>query len=133
MKTILRNTFVNAFSLFVASQVISGFRIAQGLQVLLIGGFILSLMSLIIRPVLTILTFPLNILTFGAFSFVVNAFILYLLTIFIPQIQITAFVFPGVSVIGFIIPKIAFNLYFAYVIAAFVLSFVTSFVKWLIK
>ncbi len=133
MKSLLRNTVVHAFSLFIASQVVLGFRITGGIQTLLIGGFILSLMSLIVRPVLTILTFPLNMATFGAFSFVINAFILYLLTIFLPQIAMTAFIFPGASILGFIIPKIVFNLFFTYIIAAFVLSFITSLVKWLIK
>lgn len=133
MKAVVRSVAINAFSLFVASQILYGVKISGGLPTLIFGGLILSVISFIVRPVLNILTLPFNMFTFGAFSFLINAFLLYLLTMFILQITILPFVFPGASFAGFIIPKVAFNAFFAYIAAAFVLSCIASTITWLFK
>ena|SRR3989344_2503880 len=133
MKTILRKTSFNALSLFAVSQVVSGLKIEGGLQTYLFAGLALSVLSFIVKPILTILTLPLNLATLGAFSFITNALILYLLTIIVPQIVISGFVFQGLSFLGFVIPKISFNVFFAYIICAFLLYFIVSFINWLIK
>lgn len=39
----------------------------------LLASFILSLLNLLIRPILLLLTLPLNILTLGLFTFIVNS------------------------------------------------------------
>lgn len=44
----------------------------------LIASFILSLLNMLVRPVLTVLSLPFMLLTFGLFSFVVNGFMLTL-------------------------------------------------------
>lgn len=133
MKGILRRTLFNAFGLFVVSTVISGFNVYGGVQTFIIAGFLLSLISLIIRPILTILTLPLNMATFGTFSFLINAIILYILTVLVPQISVNAFVFRGANFIGFVIPRIEFNSFFAYIACALLLSLIISFINWLIK
>ncbi|MDW2799972.1 phage holin family protein [Clostridium boliviensis] len=43
------------------------------LSALLIMGMVLLLVNLIIRPVLLLITLPVNLLTLGLFSFIVNA------------------------------------------------------------
>jgi uncharacterized membrane protein YvlD (DUF360 family) len=73
------------------------------------------------------------LLTLGLFSFVVNAFILYILTIIISGISITAFEYSGINFLGFVIPRIYFNLFFTYIYTAFVLSFIDSFFSWLMS
>lgn len=133
MRSILKNTSINALSLFFTSQLLSGIKISGGLTTYLIGGFALSLMFLILRPLLSIIALPLNLITFGAFSFVINAAILYLLTIFVPGILVTSFVFPGVNFFGFIIPHISFNIFFAFIAVSIVLSCLVSFLSWLTK
>ncbi|EOT44136.1 phage holin family protein [Enterococcus columbae] len=39
----------------------------------LLASFILSLLNLLVRPILLLLTLPLNILTLGLFTFIVNS------------------------------------------------------------
>lgn len=131
MKSLLRNTVVHAFSLFLALQVLPGVKVAGGLFVYLFAGFVLSMMSLIIRPIINVVTLPLNFATFGAFSILTNAFILYLLTIFVPEVSITPFVYPGASVAGFVVPKIVFGSLTAFVAASLALFAIVSFVNWL--
>ncbi len=133
MKSILRTVIVHAVALFACTQLIAGLKVLGGIDTYLFGGLVLSLLSFFIRPVLTVLTLPFNFATMGAFSFLTNALLLYFLTLFIPQIIVTPFVFQGANLLGFIIPKISFNLFFAYIVCAFILSIITSGIYWLIE
>ncbi len=133
MKAILRNSVFNAVSLFILSQLISGVKIQGGFQTLLFSGFILSILNLVIKPVLNLFSLPLNMVTLGLFSFFTNAILLYLLTVFVPSVSVSAFTFNGFSFAGFVIPQIALNAFWAYVAAAALLSLTINFFHWLIK
>jgi len=133
MKSLLRNTLINSLSLFILAQVVPGLSIHGGLLNFIIGGFALSLLFLIVKPILNLISLPLNLVTMGLFSFLINAIIFYLLTVFVTSISITSFTFPGFSFSGFIIPKMFFNTFFAFIIIAFLQSFIVTFLSWLIK
>lgn len=133
MRIIIRNVAINALVLSLLPVLLTGVKISGGLPTLIVGGIILSLMFIFLRPVLNIFALPLNFMTFGFFSFVINVFIFYLLTLFVFQIQINPFVFSGLNFAGFIIPEISFNSFFAFVITSFVFSFIVSAIEWLIK
>lgn len=133
MKRLARDVVSNAFSLFILTQLFTGVKISGGFQTFIFGGFFLSLMGFFLRPLLNLVSLPFNFLTFGLSSFLVNALILYLLTILVPQISITPFVFPGFSFGGIIVQEISFNLFFAYVASSVVLSAIIFLIRWLIK
>ena len=44
----------------------------------LIASFVLSLLNMLVKPILTLLSFPLTVLTLGLFSFIINAMMLQL-------------------------------------------------------
>lgn len=133
MKGILRNIVFYSVALFLTSQVITGLTIKGGPTAYIVGGIVLSILFLIAKPILKIITLPLSIITLGMFSFLINAIILYLLTIIVPNISITAFAFKGFNFAGFIIPQLYVNNFFAFVIASIFLSFIVGALKWLIK
>ncbi|MBI4089179.1 MAG: phage holin family protein [Candidatus Levybacteria bacterium] len=133
MKSIARSIIYYSVALFLTSQIISGLKIYGGLTTYIIGGIALSMLFLIVKPILSIVTLPLNIVTLGLFSFLINAIILYLLTIFVTNISITAFTFSGLSTAGFIIPKVYINNFFAFIVVSAFLSFIVGLLKWLTK
>lgn len=133
MKSIARRVTLYAASLFLLTQIFSGVKISGGVVTYIIGGAALSLMFVIIKPILSIITLPLNIVTLGTFSFLINAIILYLLTILVPGISITAFVFKGFSLAGFVVPSVSLNTFFAFIVTSFFLSIIVGFLTWLIK
>jgi putative membrane protein len=133
MKTLLRNTLFNAFSIFLISQLITGMKIYGGLPTYIIAGLVLTLLMMILKPVLNLLALPLNIITLGTFSFIINVIIFYILTVLVVGIVVSSFTFSGVSFAGFIIPKIYFNTIFAFILVSFLQSFMVSFLSWLIK
>lgn len=133
MKGILRNTIFNAISLFVLTQILSGVKVNGGFGVLLFAGFVLSFLFIILKPVLNLFSLPLNLVTLGLFSFLTNAILLYLLTVFVPNVVITQFTFNGFSFAGFIVPVMHFNTFYAYIIAAGFLSITINFFNWLTR
>lgn len=131
MKTILRRIAIYTFILFLLPALIPGVKIIGGLETLFIGGTALALMFLVLRPVLTIISFPINLLTLGLFSVITNAFILYLMTRFVEGITISPFAYSAISFRGFTTPEIFFNFYFAYAFTAFIISLIESALAWL--
>ena len=113
--------------------VLPGVKVFGGIPTYILGGVILTLMFLIIKPILNILTLPLNFITLGTFSSFTNVIILYLLTILIPNISIHAFQFSGLKFVGFVIPKIFVNTFFAFILASLLLSIIFTFLIWLVK
>lgn len=133
MKTILRNTVFNAISLFILSQTLAGVKVSGGIQTLLLSGFILSILFIVIKPILNLVSLPLNMVTFGLFSFISNAILLYILTVFVPNVSISEFTFSGFSFAGFIVPVMHFSTFWAFIISAAALALVINFFHWLIR
>jgi putative membrane protein len=133
MKSILRGIMFYSVALFLTAQVLEGVSVNGDLATYLIGGIVLSILFFLVKPILSIVTLPLNIITLGLFSFLINAIILYLLTIFVPNISITAFKFSGFSFLGFVVPQFSINNFFAFVTASILISFIVGFLRWLTK
>jgi putative membrane protein len=62
---------VTAVALAVGARVVPGIVVASG-GTLLVAALVLGLVNAVIRPVLTILTLPITVLTLGLFYLVVN-------------------------------------------------------------
>jgi len=74
---IILRWLVNALALLVVANVVPGFTVAS-LYVALIAAIILGLLNAVVKPILLILTLPINIVTLGLFTFVVNGVVIYL-------------------------------------------------------
>lgn len=133
MKTIFRAVIFYNFSLYLVSQLFSGLKVTGGLQTIAVGGTILAVMSLILRPILQIISFPINLLTLGLFSFVINAGLLYLMTRFVPHISVHSFTLAKLSYKFITLPKTALNIYFAFIFLSFMVSFFVTILTWLTK
>lgn len=63
---------------------------------LIIAGIVLTLLEKLLRPVLKILFLPINVVTLGLFSLVINVFILYLATYLVPGFEINNVIILGI-------------------------------------
>jgi putative membrane protein len=133
MKSFIRNIFINSLSIFLLVQVVPGLRVSGGFLTIAAGGLALSLLFMLVKPVLNLISLPLNLVTMGLFSFLTNAIIFYLLTVFVPGISISAFQFSGYSFAGFIIPRLYINTLFAFILIAFLQSLIVTAISWLMK
>ncbi|HZQ30095.1 MAG TPA: phage holin family protein [Patescibacteria group bacterium] len=131
MKSLLRLSIENALSLFLLTLFLSGVKVSGGWESFILDGVILALVYKILKPIISIITLPLNLLTMGGFRFITNVLVFYFATKIASNITISAFTFPGASFSGFIIPQIYFNTLFAYFAAAFFQSLFVSAIEWL--
>lgn len=126
MKHIVRVYLFNVFALWLTSQIFPTLLLAHGWQTVLFGAVVLSGLMLIVKPLLKILFIPINILTFGLLSWFVNVIVIYLLTIFVPEITINSWVFPGASWAGFVIPSLHLTNFTALIATSFLITFITD-------
>lgn len=133
MKGLLRRTLFNAFALFVLSLLLGGVTIHGGLQTLLVGGFILTLLTIFLEPIINLLSLPVTFVTMGLFSLITHAILFYVLTVLMPQIEVHSFIFQGTSFGGFIIQRMAIGTFAAYIVAATIHSVIISTLTWLLK
>ncbi len=123
MKYLLRVFLFNSFSLWFVSQVLPALEIHGGWQVLLFAGFVLSLLMLLVAPILKILFIPINIITFGLLSWCINVVVLYLLTIFVSDVSIHAWQFPGLQWAGFVVPPVALSYVMSLILVSLSVTF----------
>jgi putative membrane protein len=78
MRNLLLRWIINAVALGVAATLVAGIHVDGGWQVLAVMALVIGLVNALIRPLVTILTCPLIILTLGLFTLVINAGMLLL-------------------------------------------------------
>lgn len=81
---------VLAVALWVAADLVPGVSVASW-QALAVGALVLGFVNAIIRPVLTLLTLPITVLTLGLFYLVVNAAAFALAASVVPGFSIASF------------------------------------------
>ena len=132
-KKYLKIFLFNLLALWLATFLFEGVSFAGGAKTLVLAALVLTLVNLIIKPLIKLLFLPINLITLGAFRWLVNVIALYLMTFVVSQFQITGFVFSGYSYQGFIIPAFTLGIFLAYVVCSFFISLVTTFLLWLTK
>lgn len=114
MKHFLLTWLGAAFALSITARIVPGFAVTT-LQATLIAPIIIGLVNAIIRPILSFVTFPITLLTFGLFTLVINAFTLWLASELTP--------IPGFEIRGFL-PAF---------LGSIVLSIVTSVINYFLR
>ena len=82
--------FINALAFYITSYIIPGVVIG-GWQTLLVIAVVWGILTVGIKPILVILTLPINILTLGLFTFVINAILLLMMSNIVPGFHINGF------------------------------------------
>lgn len=81
---------VNALSLLALAWVMPAVQVAS-FGTALAAALVLGLLNAIIRPVLLVLTLPVNVLTLGLFTFVINGFLFWLAANFLEGFTVRSF------------------------------------------
>ncbi|MCB9798972.1 phage holin family protein [Candidatus Nomurabacteria bacterium] len=111
MKLIIR-WIINAVTLVATAQVLEGLDLS-GWYAAFIAALVLGLVNAVIRPVILFLTLPINILTLGLFTLVINGLMFWFVSSIVKGFDVAGF---GPAFIG-----------------ALVLSVISVFVGWALK
>ena len=87
---ILINWLVSTVSILITAYLLPGVRI-DSFSAALVTALVLGIINAFIKPILFILTLPINILTLGLFTFVINAFIIILTSDIVPGFKLDGF------------------------------------------
>ena len=90
MTSFLLHWMVLAVALWLTSQVVPGVTVSSW-GALAVGAAALGLVNTVVRPVLTLLTFPITVLTLGLFYFVVNGAAFGLAAALVPGFDVQSF------------------------------------------
>ncbi len=112
MHIFLLKWFINALAILITTYLVKGIE-ASGPAAILMAALLLGILNALIRPILIILTLPINILTLGLFTFIINGAMLWFVS----------FMIKGFVIQGF----------WAAVIGALIISIVSWLINWLIR
>ena len=90
MRGLIIRWLILTVAILLAAYLIDGIRVGS-FHAALLAAAVLGVLNTLLRPVLIILTLPLNILTLGLFTFIINAFILKMTSGLIPGFDVTGF------------------------------------------
>ena len=106
------------FSIAVASYFLPFIYIAGGtiwerFRIALLAGLLLGLFNLLIKPIIKLLSMPINILTLGLFNIIINAGMLWIVDLIIKGLEVEGFwgyIWSSlvISIISIVISKVVF-------------------------
>ena len=102
MISFLVHWMVQAVALFVTVRLVSGVSVAS-YGVLAVAALVIGLVNALVRPLLTILSFPLTVLTLGLFYLVVNGACFALAAALVPGFRVEGC---GTAIIGALVMSI---------------------------
>ncbi|MBP9019954.1 MAG: phage holin family protein [Syntrophobacterales bacterium] len=90
MKGLIVRWLILTIAIIAASYLIDGIRVG-GFFSAFFAAALLGILNAVLRPVLLILTLPVNILTLGLFTFVINALLLKMVSGVVPGFEVVGF------------------------------------------
>ncbi len=133
IKHLLRTYSINVVALWVTSIYIGSFHLANGIGSLFLAGIGFTLIHLTIGPIIRMVLGPVNFLTLGLVGLVVDSVILYVLTIYFPQINTSGWNFSGATIAGVILPPYEFNLITGTILSALVINIIRGGITLLVE
>ena len=89
MSSWLIRWLLNVVGIIFTTSIVAGFEVT--IPGAVVGSIIFGLINATIRPVLLLLTLPINLLTLGLFTLVINGFMLWLVALVVRGFEIQSF------------------------------------------
>lgn len=91
--------------------IVPGIEVSGGWLTILLVALVWSVITMVIRPVLSVLTLPITLITFGLFAFVLNALLFWAMEFVVPGFSVDGFLAAllgavVLSVLGWLINKV---------------------------
>ena len=87
---ILLAIIINTIAVLVTTYILPGIHL-KSFWTALVVAIVLGIVNAILRPIIFILTLPINILTLGLFSFVIMGLLVYLVSAIVPGFKVDNF------------------------------------------
>lgn len=87
---ILVNLLLSAIAVFVAAYILPGVEVTS-FTAAFVAAIVLGVINAFLKPILLLLTLPINLLTLGLFTFVLNALLILLASNIVPGFHVNGF------------------------------------------
>jgi len=77
------NLIINGLAVFITTHILSGVTVTSFFTAIVVA-VILGIINIFLKPILLIFTLPINILTFGLFTFVINGVLIIITSKIVP-------------------------------------------------
>jgi putative membrane protein len=88
--SILLRWLINALVILSLPYILPGITV-RNFYIALIVALVLGILNALVRPILVVLTLPINILTLGLFILIINAFLVWVVSTFIKGFDVSGF------------------------------------------
>ena len=95
----LASLIVNAIGFYITAYLVPGVSI-QDFQTLAVVAVVWGVLSVVVKPILILLTLPVNFVTLGLFTFIINAFLIMTMSSFVRGFKVESF---GTAVLAAIV------------------------------
>lgn len=131
IKPLIQSFLMNLAALWTADFFLSGFDLGDRWNVFIIAALVLILVNFIVKPALNLISLPINILTLGIFTWIINVLLVYIVVLLVDGIRLTAGVLllDRLGIIALTLPNIDLSKFMTLVVATFIISFI----NWLLR
>ena len=126
IRKIAKLTLLLTFCLITHQQIWANLDFSSLPSTIIKVAFILAIFETVIKPIIKILLLPINILTLGGIRLIINTFGLYLATFVLASFTVQNISTGSTTLLGFNIPPLQFNGFFAYLVSSFTINLLLS-------
>ncbi len=133
MKKLLRLTLLFTFSLITANYVWGNLYFQNIPLSIIKTAFVLSIFEIILKPILKIILFPINLITLGLFRIVIDTLGLYLAVFLFSDFSLSAIHTSPTNFSGISIPEFNFVNFFTYLVTSVTIGLILNFFNFIIR
>lgn len=123
MRHLIKSFIITAATLYLTYSLVPTINFGLDIKniALFAGG--IWVISQLINPIFSVVLLPINLLTFGLLSYILNIAFVFALINFLPGFSVSAYNFPGANIDGLILPQINFNQMGTILVVALIITF----------
>lgn len=133
MKKLLKLTLLFTFSLITVNQIWGNLYFGSIPSSIIKTALVLSIFEIILKPILKIVLFPINLITLGLFRIVIDTLGLYLAVFLFNDFKINAIHTSPSNWWGIAIPSFNFVNFFTYLVTSVTIGLILNFFSFIIR
>lgn len=90
--SLLIRILISAVAVYAAAYLVPGISVTGGASTYLIIAIVLGLLNAFVKPILTVLTIPITVVTLGLFLLVINVLMVFLASYIVPNFHVDGFI-----------------------------------------
>ena len=131
MRKLIKQVLFSSISLYVVSYLFPQLKISN-IPTLIIAAFVFTIFSWFVKPVLKILFLPVNLITFGLFSWVIQIIVLYLVVLVVPGFVIGEIQIPAFELGPFLFSSYTLSKFWSLFFVSFFMGFANGLLAWIL-